>query len=111
MQKFFFLAVVLGALVTSSCHKNNENLHTVTYHIASANTVNVSYTDNDGLTKTVNAVTSTWTYSITIPSGQTVKLKIDSTNGSDVSGTIDVDGQQAAQNNATGTVTVTAQVP
>lgn len=75
--------------------------------------MNVTYTDADGTLKTANNVTSSWTYSFNTPaSGQIVKLIIVSTNGSAVNGSIYINGQQSTQDNsATGSVTLTAQVP
>ena len=95
MQKRFLL-MILPALFLFSCNKNDEGQHTVKYNISSGNTMNVSYTDKDGTLRVVSNVSSTWTYSFDAPgNGQIVKLIINSTNASDVGGSIDIDGQEA----------------
>jgi len=75
--------------------------------------MNVSYTDADGTLKPANNVSSSWTYSFNTPgNGKIFKLIINSTNGSPVSGSIYVDGQEATQDNSdTGSVTMSSQVP
>ena len=113
MKKLFLLALISSALVFFSCHKNQDGAHTVKYNVSSASTMNVTYTDADGNLKNATNVTSSWTYSFHTPgNGRVFQLIITSTNGSTVDGSIDVDGQQAAQNNSdTGSVTLSTQVP
>lgn len=112
MKKVLFLAILSSVLLLSSCDKDDEGQHTVKYHISSSSPMNVNYTDADGNLKTASNVTSSWTYSFNTPgNGRIVTLTINSTNGSDVSGSIDVDGQEAAQNNSTGSTSMTAQIP
>jgi hypothetical protein len=74
--------------------------------------MNVSYPGPDWLLKTVNNVSSSWTYSFTTSEkGEEVKLTINSIAGGAVNGSIDIDGQQAVQNNSgSGSVTMTAQI-
>src|SRR5262245_4149815 len=112
MKKLLLLIAVSFTILHFSCSKNDEGSHTVKYNISSSSNMNISYTDATGILKSVNNVTSSWTYSFNTPgNGRVFQLIINSTNGSDVSGTISVDGQQAAQNNNTGSVTLSAQVP
>lgn len=117
MKKFPLLLVVVFAAVSFlSCSKNNDQpapLFTVQYKIASNANMNVSYTDNTGATATASNVSASWTYSFGISThGQMVKLTITSVNGSPVSGQIFINNQQAVQNNdASGTVTMSAQIP
>ena len=74
--------------------------------------MNATYTDLDGTLKTASNVTSSWTYSFTTTaSGTIVQLTIDSTNGSNVAGSIDIDGRQAVQNSSTGSTSMTVQIP
>lgn len=109
------LVVVIAAVSFLSCSKSNDQpaLFTVQYKIASNANMNVSYTDNTGATATASNVSASWTYSFGISThGQIVKLTITSVNGSPVSGQIFINNQQAVQNNdASGTVTMTAQIP
>ena len=95
-----------------SCTKDNEGTYTVKYKVSSSSTMNVSYTDMDGTLKLANNVSATWTYEFkTSGNGQLVKLIINSTNGSRVSGSILINGQQATQNDSdNGYVTMSAQV-
>ena len=115
IKKIVSLTIVSSALWLSSCKKNDGEQfiqHTIQYHISSSSPMNATYTDLDGTLKTASNVTSSWTYSFTTTaSGTIVQLTIDSTNGSNVAGSIDIDGQQAVQNSSTGSTSMTVQIP
>lgn len=113
MKNLIYLTIVSLAFLFVSCKKNDMKSHTVKYNIESSSPMNVSYTDNTGTLKSVTNITSTWTYSFNTPgNGTLVKLIINSTNGSAVSGSIYVDGQEATQGNSnSGSITLTTQVP
>src|SRR5215510_3617516 len=100
MKRILLLTLISSAFLLFGCHKNQDGAHTVVYHVSSATTMNVTYTDADGNLKTANNITSNWTYSFNTPgNGMIFKLIVNSTNGSAVKRSIDVDGQEAAQNN------------
>jgi hypothetical protein len=114
MKKHLLFCLLGLSLFAFSCSKSNDNpVHTVKYTVSSNNAMNVTYTIQDGSLKTVNNVDASWTYSFsTSGRGQIVKLIIASVNATAVSGAIFIDGQQASQNNdASGNVTITAQIP
>ncbi len=114
MKRLVFVIAIFATVLAVSCSKkDNGTQHTVTYHVSSAGAMNVSYTGSDWVLKTVNDVSSSWTYSFTTSEkGKEVKLTINSVIGGVVSGSIDIDGQQAVQNNSgSGSVTMTAQIP
>lgn len=113
MKKLLFLAIISTTLLFAACSKDDDTVHTVRYNISSSSAMNVSYTDSDGSLKSVNNVTTSWTYSFnTSGNGRIFKLIITSTNGSAVGGSIYVDGQEATQDNSgSGSVTLTTQVP
>src|SRR5262245_35325002 len=113
MKKLLFLVIISSAFLFLSCNKDGEGSHTVKYNISSGSTMNVSYTDADGTLKSVNNVSSSWTYSFNTPgNGRVFSLIINSTNGSSVGGSIYVDGQEAIQDNSNNSsITLTTQVP
>jgi hypothetical protein len=113
MKKTLFLSLFSSLLFFASCSKSDDNsMHTVKYTVSSNSSMNVTYTVQDGTTKTVNGVDASWTYTFTTTAkGQIVQLIIASTNASAVSGAIFIDGQQVSQNNASGNVTISAQIP
>lgn len=113
MKKLLLLVFLSPAFLMFACSKDHEGAHTVKYNISSNSTMNVNYTDADGSLKSVNNVSSAWTYSFnTSGNGRIVKLIINSINGNNISGSIYIDGQESTQNNSnTGSVTMTAQIP
>lgn len=114
MKKSLILPILASICFLAACSKSGDNpTHTIKYTVSSNSSMNVSYTIQDGSLKTVNNVDATWTYSFTTTArGQLVKLVVVSVNASPVSGAIFIDGQQVTQNNdASGNVTMTAQVP
>ena len=113
MRKLLYLFLAASIFFLLSCSKDDEGAHTVKYNISSSSNMNVSYTDADGSLKPVTNVNAGWTYSFNTPgNGRIFKLIITSVNGSFVSGSIYVDGQEATQDDSnTGSVTLTAQVP
>lgn len=114
MKKTLFLSLIGSLLFFASCSKSNDNsMHTVKYTVSSNSSMNVSYTVQDGTLKTASGVDASWTYSFTTTAkGQLVKLIVTSTNATAVSGAIFIDGQQVTQNNdASGNLTITAQIP
>jgi hypothetical protein len=113
MKKHLFFCVLVLSLFAVSCSKSSDNMHTVKYTVSSNSAMNVTYTVQDGSLKTASNVDASWTYSFSISGkGQVVKLIIASVNAAPVSGAIFIDGQQASQNNdASGNVTITAQIP
>ncbi len=101
MKKLLLSTIISAMVFFLACSKDGEGTHTIKYTVSSSSSMNVSYTDADGTLKSVSNVTSTWTYSFTTPgNGRVFKLIINSTNGSAVSGSIYVDGQEATQDNS-----------
>jgi len=106
--------ILISILLLSACKKSNESLaYTVQYQIAGTSYMNVTYTDQDGLTKTESNVITNWTYSFeTGGHGQTVNLTVTSRSGTPVNGTILINGQEVAQNNGDlGNTSLSAQIP
>lgn len=101
------------AVAFSSCKKDSQPLYKVEYKIASVSNMNVTYTDQNGVTKTATNVSSNWTYGFgTNGHGQVVTLTISSVNSSPVSGAVFINGQQASQNNDdAGSTSMTATIP
>ena len=113
MRKLLLGVIISSVLLFCSCYKYGVVNHTVQYTISSTSNMNVSYTDADGTLKSINNVSSTWSYSFRAPgNGRMVKLIINSINDSAVGGSIFVDGVEASQiDSNTGSVTITAQIP
>lgn len=75
--------------------------------------MNVIYNDANGDVIYLNNVSSAWKYSFNAPQdGRFVKLVVSSVDGNVVSGSILVDGEEAAISNSnTVSVTITTQLP
>ena len=75
--------------------------------------MNVSYNDAKGELISLNNVSSQWKYAFNAPEdGRIVKLIVNSVDGTTVSGSILIDGQEAAVSNANATsATMTTRLP
>ena len=75
--------------------------------------MNVSFNDGDGELIYLNNVSSEWKYAFNAPEdGRVVNLIINSVDGNAVSGSILVDGQEAALSDSnTGSVTMATRLP
>jgi len=111
MRKLFFI-ITFSAFIFCSCSKH-EVRHTVQYFISSEGNMNVIYNDANGDVIYLNNVSSAWKYSFNAPQdGRFVKLVVSSVDGNVVSGSILVDGEEAAISNSnTVSVTITTQLP
>src|SRR6188508_3073494 len=107
MGKLLFTRTALLAFMFCCCNKN-EVRHTVQYFISSKGNMSVSCNDANGELIFLNNVSSEWKYAFNAPGdGRVVSLIVSSVDGSSVSGSILVDGQEAALNSSnTGSVTV-----
>src|SRR5262245_44896580 len=100
MRKLSFTTVVFFAFYLWSCNKY-EVRHTVQYFISGKGMMNVSYTDASGQTISISNVSSAWKYAFNAPGDKrTVRLLVNSVDGSFVGGSILVDGCEAALNNS-----------
>ena len=111
MRKLFFI-IAFSAFILSSCSKPGVR-HTVQYFISSKGNMDVSYNDANGEMIYLTNVSSAWKYAFNAPQdGRFIKLVISSVDGNAVSGSILVDGQQAAVSNSNaGSVTMTTRLP
>jgi len=75
--------------------------------------MNVGYNDANGELIYLNNVSSAWKYSFNAPEdGRIVKLVVSSVDGNTVSGSILIDGQEAAVSNSnTNSATMTTRLP
>jgi len=112
MRKLLFMKAALLAFIFCCCNKN-EVRHTIQYFISSKGNMSVSCNDARGELIFLNNVSSEWKYAFNAPGdGRFVNLTVHSIDGSPVSGSILVDGQEAALNNSnTGSVTLTTRLP
>ena len=112
MRKLFFPAMIIYGFLIYSCNKN-EVRHTVQYFISSKGNMSVSCNDANSELIFLNNVSSAWKYAFNAPGdGRVVSLIVNSLDGNAVSGSILVDGQEAALNNSnTGSVTITTRLP
>ena len=111
MRKLFFI-IIFSAFIFCSCSKHQVR-HTVQYFISSEGNMNVSYSHANGELVHLNNVSSAWKYSFNAPSdGRFVKLVVSSVDGNIVSGSILVDGEEAAISNSNEvSVTITTRLP
>jgi hypothetical protein len=112
MRKLLFILIAFSAFIFCSCTKQ-EVRHTVQYFISSKGNMNVSFNDGDGELIYLNNVSSEWKYAFNAPEdGRVVNLIINSVDGNAVSGSILVDGQEAALSDSnTGSVTMATRLP
>jgi hypothetical protein len=112
MRKLFFGAMIIYGSLICSCNKNGVR-HTVQYFISSEGNMSVSYNDANGGLIFLNNVSSEWKYAFNAPAdGRVVNLMVKSVDGNAVSGSILVDGQEAALNSSnTGSVTMATRLP
>ena len=112
MRKLFFPAMIIYGFLISSCNKY-EVRHTVQYFISSKGNMSVSYNDANGELIFLYNVSSAWKYAFNAPGdGRVVNLIVNSVDGNAVSGSILVDGQEAALNSSnTGSVTMVTRLP
>ena len=75
--------------------------------------MNISCTDANGEIIYISNVSSAWKYSFNAPGdNRIINLVVNSVDGSPVSGTILIDGQQAALNSSNkGSVSLVTQLP
>lgn len=75
--------------------------------------MNISYNDGNGELIYLNNVSSAWKYAFNAPEdGRVVNLIVNSVDGNAVSGSILVDGQEAALSDSnTGSVTMATRLP
>ena len=106
------LIIAFSASIFCSCNKH-EVRHTIQYFISSKSNMNVSYNDANGELISSNNVSSQWKYAFNAPEdGRIVKLIINSIDGDPVSGSILIDGQEAAVSNSnTASATMTTRLP
>ena len=112
MRKLLFAKAALLSFMFCSCNKN-EVRHTVQYFISSKGNMSVSCNDAKGELIFLNNVSSEWKYAFNAPGdGRVLNLAVNSVDGSPVSGSILVDGQEAAINSSTtGSVTMVTRLP
>lgn len=112
MRKLLFARAALLAFTFCCCNKN-EVRHTVQYFISSKGNMRVSCNDANGELIFMNNVSSAWKYAFNAPGdGRVVNLIVNSVDGSTVSGSILVDGQEAAlKSSNTGSVTMATKLP
>ena len=111
MRKLLFL-IAFSVFIFCSCSKH-EVRHTVQYSISSKGNMNVGYNDAKGELIFLNNVSSAWRYSFnTLQDGRIVTLVVSTIDGNTVSGSILVDGQEAAISNSNaGSITITTRLP
>ena len=111
MRNRLFL-ITFSSFIFSSCSKQ-EIRHTVQYVISSKGNMNVSFSNANGELIYLDNVSSAWKYSFNAPEdGRVVKLVVSSVDGNTVSGSILIDGQQAAVSNSTAnSATMTTRLP
>ena len=111
MRKLLFL-IAFSVFIFCSCGKH-EVRHTIQYFISSKGNMNVGYNDANGELIYLNNVSSAWKYSFNAPEdGRIVKLVVSSVDGNTVSGSILIDGQEAAVSNSnTNSATMTTRLP
>ena len=75
--------------------------------------MNISCTNANGETIYISSVSSAWKYAFNAPADQRIiNLVVNSVDGSAVSGTILIDGQEAALNSSNkGSVSLITQMP
>jgi hypothetical protein len=112
MRKLLFTRAALLAFMFCCCNKN-EVMHTVQYFISSEGNMSVSCNDANGELIFINNVSSAWKYAFNAPGdGRFVNLTVNSVDGYAVSGSILVDGEEAALNSSNnGSVTITTRLP
>lgn len=112
MRKLLFTRAALLAFMLCCCNKI-EVRHTVQYFISSKGNMSVSYNDANGELIFLNNVSSAWKYAFNAPGdGRVVNLIVNSVDGNAVSGSILVDGQEAAFHSSnTGSVTMVTRLP
>ena len=111
MRKPFFI-ITFSALIFCSCSKRQVR-HTVQYFISSEGNMNISYSHANGELLHLNNVSSAWKYSFNAPQdGRFLKLVVSSVDGNVVSGSILIDGEEAAISNSNEvSVTITTRLP
>jgi len=112
MRKLLFMTVIFSALIFCSCSKH-EVRHTVQYFISGQSIMNISCTDANGEIIYISSVNSAWKYAFNAPGdNRIINLVVNSVDGSAVSGTILIDGQEAALNSSNkGSVSLITQLP
>ena len=112
MRKLLFVTAIFSALIFCSCSKQNVR-HTVQYFISGQGIMNISCTAANGEIIYISSVSSEWKYSFNAPGdNRIINLVVNSVDGSPVSGTILIDGQQAALNSSNkGSVSLVTQLP
>ena len=112
MRKLLFVTAIFSALIFSSCSKHDVR-HTVQYFISGQGIMNISCTAANGEIIYISSVSSEWKYSFNAPGdNRIINLVVNSVDGSPVSGTILIDGQQAALNSSNkGSVSLVTQLP
>jgi len=112
MKNTALYAFVLIVAFASACSKNNSNSHTVKYKVGGTAKLNVTYSDQNLVSQTVNGTDSTWTYSFTTHSdGKLVSLSVISLDSSNVTAHIYIDNQQSTQDNGSNRISISAQIP
>ena len=111
MRKLFFI-ITFSAFIFCSCSKHQVR-HTVQYFISSEGNMNVGFNDANGQMIYLNNVSSAWKYSFNAPQdGRSVKLVVSSVDGNVVSGSIFIDGEEAAISHSNEmSVTITTRLP
>ena len=112
MRKLTLMTAIFSALIFCSCSKHNVR-HTVQYFISGQGIMQVSCTDANGEIIYIGSTNSSWKYSFNAPAdNRIIKLDVNSIDGSAVSGTILIDGQEAALNSSNkGSVSLITQLP
>jgi len=112
MRKLLFTTLVLSSFLCCSCNKHQIK-HTVQYFISGKSNMNIRYNDANGELIYSDNVSSGWKYAFNAPGdGRVVTLIVNSIDGGAVSGSILIDGQDAAVGNSnTGSVTMTTRLP
>ncbi|HEX6172331.1 MAG TPA: hypothetical protein VFZ33_21755 [Chitinophagaceae bacterium] len=112
MRKLLFVTAIFSALIFCSCSKHDVR-HTVQYFISGQSIMNISCTDANGEIIYISNVSSAWKYSFNAPGdNRIINLVVNSVDGSPVSGTILIDGHEAALNSSNkGSVSLITQLP
>ena len=112
MRKLLFITAIFSALIFCSCSKHDVR-HTVQYFISGQGIMNISCTNANGEIIYISSVSSAWKYSFNAPGdNRIINLVVNSVDGSPVSGTILIDGHEAALNSSNkGSVSLITQLP